>query len=92
MRPLRAFALGACACGVVAYCFSVALAVVAATSGTTVRLAVGWLLLVAVEHTDGGTTATTFGSGLAVVALVGGCANVAAGIVLRRRRGSGGIA
>jgi hypothetical protein len=89
MRALKAFLLGAVAVGVVAYALVAALAVTAQAGGRTLDLALGPLTLVAVMR-EGTTTVTTFGPGLAVLALAGGLANVAAAELMRRRSGRSG--
>lgn len=86
MRAVRAFALGAGASAVLAYTAAAVLAVSVTVAGGTLRLQLGPLVFVAVEH-EGRSTVTTFGVGLALVALAGGCLNaLVAGIAARRRR------
>ncbi|RDI74576.1 hypothetical protein Gocc_1465 [Gaiella occulta] len=85
MRIVKAFLLGALAAGLLAYTAAAALAAVSQASGADVlRLALGPLVLVAVD-TRAGTTTTTFGSGLLVLAVAGGLANALAATVLARR-------
>lgn len=86
MRPraMKALALGAVACGVLAYAAAAAVAVVAQSGGYTVDARVGPVLLVAVQRA-GTVTETTFGTGLLVVALLGGAVNALAAMVLARR-------
>lgn len=85
MRALRAFLLGAVAIGFVAYATTAATAIVAqARDWEAFELAVGPVVLIAVERA-GGATATTFGSGLLVAAALGGVLNSLASIVLARR-------
>lgn len=86
MRPrvVRAFALGAAAAGLLAYALAAAIAVIAQSGGRTVDVHVGPLVLVAIERT-GATTATSIGSGLLLVALLGGVVNALAAAVLARR-------
>ena len=91
MWALRAFALGGAATAAVAYVFAATAGLVAAAAGIELRLALGPVVLVAVE-VDGPTTATTLGAGLAVVALVGGGCERDRRCVLRRRRDRGRIA
>ena len=86
MRTVRAFLLGAGVVTVAAYCFSAALAVLVAAAGETARIAVGRLVLVAVERSADGSTTTTFGLGLLLLGLVGGVLNAAVGEILERRR------
>ncbi len=85
MRTLNTFLLGAAATGAVVYVFVVALALVVATSESTLHVGVGSLVLVSVIR-EADTTTTVFGSGLLVVALLGGIANLAAAHALRLRR------
>ena len=87
MWALKAFLLGAFALGVVAYALSAILGLAAQGTGRELELAIGALPLVSVEIT-GTTTATTLGAGLAVVALVGGLANMVAALALRKRSDS----
>lgn len=91
MWALRPFVLGGAATAAVAYVFVAAAGLVAATAGVELRLALGPVVLVAVE-VDGSTTATTIGAGLAAVAMVGAVTNVIAAAILRRRRDRGRIA
>lgn len=91
MWALRPFVLGGAATVVVAYVFAAAAGLVAAAAGVELRLALGPIVLVAVE-VEGSTTATTIGAGLAAVTLVGAVANVIAAAMLRRRRDRGRIA
>lgn len=82
---VRAFVLGAAAAGVLAYALVAAVAVVAQSGGRTVDVHAGPLVLVEVART-GASTATTFGSGLLAVALLGGVVNVLAAALLARRQ------
>lgn len=84
MRALKAFLLGALALGALAYALTATLALTAQAGGRTLDVAVGPLLLVSVGE-EGSTTVTTFGPGLAVIALVGGLANLVAAHVVRHR-------
>jgi hypothetical protein len=84
MRDLKAFVLGSVALGVFAYALAAALAVAAQSGGRELRIALGPLVVVAVSR-DAATTVTTFGTGLAVLAVVGGLLNLAAAHFLRRR-------
>jgi hypothetical protein len=91
MWALRAFGLGGAAAAAVAYVFAATAGLVAAAAGLELTLALGPLVLVAVEL-EGPTTATTIGGGLAAVALAGAVANLIGAAVLRRRRDRGRIA
>jgi hypothetical protein len=91
MWALRPFVLGGAATAAVAYVFAAAAGLVAAAAGVELTVALGPVVLVAVEL-DGPTTATTIGAGLVVVGLVGAVANVIAAAMLRRRRDRGRIA
>lgn len=82
---VRAVALGAVAAGMVAYACAAAAAVVAQAGGRTLDVHVGPLALVAVQRLAAGT-ATTFGSGLLAVALLGGIVNALLAVALSRRR------
>ncbi len=78
--------LGAAAVGVTTYVAAAALAVTLSVAGGTARVQFGPVVFLVVER-DGGATATTFGVGLALVTLLGGCVNaVAAAVVERKRR------
>ena len=81
---VRALALGVVAAGVIAYALAAASAVLAQAGGRTLDVHLGPLTLVAVERV-GATTATTFGSGLLAVALLGGVVNAVLAVVLARR-------
>jgi len=91
MWALKAFALGSLAFAIVGYSVAAALAVAAQASDTTVDVGVGPLLLVSVAL-EGPTRVTTFGSGILVLALFGGAANLIAARLIRRRAGRGPIA
>jgi hypothetical protein len=84
MWALKTFLLGGIAVGVVAYALVAVLAVTAQAGGRTLDIALGPLGLVSVTH-GGTTTVTTFGSGLIVLALAGGLANLALAKLMRRR-------
>ena len=84
MRSLKAFLLGTLAFGVVAYTAAAALAVAAQAGDHALDLAFGPIGVLAVEDRAGVTT-TTFGPGLLLLALAGGCANVALAALIRRR-------
>ncbi len=87
MRALiRAFLLGALAIGLVAYALAAAAAVTAQAGGRTLEIALGQLRMVSVVE-EGSATVTTFGSGILVVALVGGLVNLAGAAAIRRRSG-----
>jgi hypothetical protein len=83
VHPLRALALGAVASGVVAYTLATAVAVAVASGGSTIEIAVGPVVVLAVERADGDAV-TTLGPGLAVIALAGGILNAAAAVVVSR--------
>lgn len=82
---VKAAVLGALATGLLAYACAVGLAVLAQAGERALGIHAGPLVLVAVERTPGGT-ATTFGSGLLVVALLGGIVNALLAVALARRR------
>jgi hypothetical protein len=77
--------VGMLATGVLAYAGAAALAVAvqAGTSGG-LHIAIGGIVLVAVERSDD-ATATTFGAGLLVLAVAGGILNALAAALLSRR-------
>lgn len=82
---LRAVVLGAAAVGLVAYACAAAAAVIVQVGGSTLDVRLGPVTLVAVERAGTGV-ATTFGSGLLVVALLGGIVNALLAVLLARRR------
>jgi hypothetical protein len=83
-RALTAFALGAVATGLLAVAIALGLAGLADAGGReTFAIGLGGLELVSFERTARGT-ATTFGSALAVVPLMGGAANAVGAALLRR--------
>jgi len=82
---LRALALGAVAAGSLAYAGAAALAVITQAGGRALDVRVGPLVLVVVERSGGGT-ATTFGSGLLALAVLGGVVNALLAVALARRR------
>ena len=84
MRNLKAFLLGAVAIGVVAYALAAAVAISAQAGGRTLHLGVGPLLIVSVTH-EAAAAVTTFGPGIAGLALAGGLLNLAAAQFLRHR-------
>jgi len=86
MWALKAFLLGAVAAGVVAYALVAALAVTAQAGGRAVEIALGPLAILSVTH-EGTSTVTTFGSGLVILAIAGGLANLAAAQLVRHRSG-----
>jgi hypothetical protein len=84
---LIAFALGAGALGIALLAASLALGIVAQSGGWPgFRVGVGSLTVLAFTR-DAGRTSTTFGPGIAAVAMVGGAANATAAAWLRRRAG-----
>lgn len=85
MRSLRVFLVGTGTSALVLYTFAAALGLAVAAAGGTLRAALGPLVLLEVERSDG-VAATTFGFGLAVAALVGGTVNLFAAALLDRRR------
>lgn len=92
MRVLKALAVGTLATGLLAYATAAALAVaVQAGTPSGLRVAIGSLVLVAVER-SGSATATTFGAGLLVLAAGGGLLNATAALLLSRRRSKPPIA
>lgn len=86
MRSLRAFLLGVFALGVLAYAGAAALAVGAQAAGRSLVVGLGPFVAVSVEH-EATAAVTTFGPGLLGVALLGGCVNVVAAWLVRRRAG-----
>lgn len=89
MRAVKCFLLGALAVGVLSYAMVAALAVVAQAAGRTLGLALGPLVFVSVSQAAG-STVTTFGTGLVVLSLAGGCVNLAAARLMQHRaRGPG---
>jgi hypothetical protein len=84
VRDLKAFALGAVAVGVLAYAGISALAVSAQAAGRSLAIGLGPFVVVSVEH-EASAAVTTFGSGLIVIAIMGGLANVGAAQLIRRR-------
>ena len=85
MRYLRAWLFGAVATAVLA-------SVASSGAVSDIRLAAAGLVLVQVE-TAAGTTETTIGPALPLLALLGGLLNAAAlALVVRRGRGRGPIA
>ena len=84
MRALKPFALGAIASGVLGYAAAAAFAVAAQEGGHAFRIAIGPVVIVAVER-DGGATATTFGPGLLLLALAGGLVNAGVALLIARR-------
>lgn len=88
MRTVRALALGTAAAGVLAYALAAAVAIVAQAGRDELNVHVGPLVLVAVERSSG-VAATTFGTGLLVLALLGGVLNaILAALLGRRSRGA----
>ncbi len=88
MRNLKTFLLGAVAIGVLAYALAAALAMSAQAGGRALHVGVGPFLLVSVTHEETAAV-TTFGLGLAVLAVAGGLVNLAAAHLLRRRGHAG---
>jgi hypothetical protein len=84
-RLVIAFALGFAAVAVFALAALTALALVAdANDWSSFELAVGPATLLEVERTPAATT-TTYGPGIALVALAGGALNAAGAAILSRR-------
>lgn len=82
-----AFALGACAFGIALFAAGLALGVVAQSGGwPSFRIGFGPLTLFEFTRA-GGTTSTTFGSGMTVAAILGGALNAGAAACLSRRAG-----
>lgn len=86
MRDLKAFLLGTVALGVLAYAGATALAVAAQTTGKSLSIGFGPLVIVSVEH-RASDAVTTFGLGVIMIAVVGGLVNVAAASLIGRRAG-----
>jgi len=87
VRLVIAFALGVAATAVVEILVLVAVAIAADADGwKSFSVGGGPVLLLEFERTPT-TTATTFGSGLAVVALLGGALNAAGAAFLAGRHG-----
>ena len=84
MRDLKAFALGAVAVGVLAYVGISAVAVAAQASGRSLAVGLGPLVVVSVEH-EASAAVTTIGSGLIVIAILGGLVNAGAARLIRRQ-------
>jgi hypothetical protein len=85
---LTAFALGAAAFGALALVGALVLAVLFGASGRgSAELSVGAVELLAFER-GGRSTSTTFGPGLVLLPLLGGCANALGAVALARRRRS----
>jgi hypothetical protein len=84
VRAVKALAVGTLAAGVLVYAGALALAV-AVQAGTDggLHIAIGPLVLVAVERA-GTSTSTTFGAGLLVIAAAGGLLNALAALLLSR--------
>lgn len=91
MRALKAFLLGAVATGIVAYAITAALAVAAQAGGDPLDLSIGPVVIVSVV-VEGKTAVTTFGVGLALIAVAGGLLNVLAARLIARRSPSGPMA
>ena len=87
MRALKAFLLGAVATGIVAYAIAAALAVAAQAGGDPLDLSIGPVVIVSVV-VEGKTAVTTFGAGLALIAIGGGLLNVLAARLIARRSGN----
>jgi len=86
VRALKAFLLGAVATGIVAYAIAAALALAAQAGGDPLDLSIGPVVIVSVV-VQGKTAVTTFGAGLALIAIAGGLLNVLAARVIARRSG-----
>ncbi len=87
MRILRALVLGLVATGILAYTIATAAAIIVASSGATIDVRFGPLVVLAVEELDDGGAVTTMGPGLLLVALVGGAVNAGGALVIARRAG-----
>jgi hypothetical protein len=82
-----AFALGAGAFGIALLAAGLALGIVAQSGGwPSFRMGLGSLTVLEFTRRDE-TTSTAFGSGIAVVAILGGAVNAAAAAFLGRRAG-----
>ena len=86
MRQLKAFALGAIAVAVLAYTVAAAFAVTAQAAGRSLDIGLGPFIVVSVAR-NSSAAVTTFGSGLVVIALIGGMLNLGAAQLIRRRSG-----
>ena len=84
MRDLKAFLLGAVAVGVLAYAAAASLAVATQAAGGSLLLGLGPIIVVSVEN-DTSAASTTFGSGLLLVALIGGLLNLLVARLVRRK-------
>jgi len=84
VRSLKAFLLGTFAIGLVVYTAAAAIAVAAQAGGRSLEMALGPVGVVSVVERTG-TTTTTFGPGLFLLALVGGLVNLALATIFRRR-------
>jgi hypothetical protein len=84
VRALRAFVLGAFAIGLVAYAAAAALAAAAQAGDRSLDLALGPVVVLSVMH-RAGTTTTTFGPGLLLLAVAGGVLNLTLAAFIRRR-------
>jgi hypothetical protein len=84
---VTAFLLGAAAAGALALVIAVAASILAEASGRdALRVALLGVDLVTFERAPNGSS-TTFGPGLAFLALVGGLANAIGAAAIRRARG-----
>ncbi len=84
MWIVRAFVLGALAVGALVYVTAATVALAAGVGGQELHARLGPLVLVSVQSV-GGSTSSTLGPGLVVIALVGGLANLGAAAILARR-------
>lgn len=83
MRHLKAFALGFVAVAALTYAAAATIAIAAQTAGDSLAIGVGPLVVVSVSADQGGSV-TTFGSGLAVLAVLGGATNLLVAAFVRR--------
>jgi hypothetical protein len=85
--PMIAFALGAGAFGIALLAAGLALGIAAQSGGWPgFRIGLGSLTVLEFTH-RGQTTSTTFGSGIVVVAILGGALNAAVAAFLGRQAG-----
>jgi hypothetical protein len=84
MRAVKAFLLGSFATGLLVYVVAAAVAVSAQAAGQTLDVSLGPVTVVSVAH-DGTAVVTTFGAGIALLALAGGVLNACAAAAVRRR-------
>jgi hypothetical protein len=84
-RLLTPFLLGTVGAGALVYAAAIAAAALADAGGAELDVALGPLVVLAVER-DGASVTTVFGPGLVLLAVAAGALNALAATVLRRRR------